>query len=74
MFTFVLIVHSFVSVALIIAILLHRGKGYGLSMMMGGGMPTTFAGSSIVEKNLNRITVGLALIFSATSVALYFLV
>lgn len=69
---FLIVLHIIVSVGLILAILLHRGKAYGLSMTIGGGLPSTFAGSGIVEKNLNRITIGLAVIFGLTSVALYY--
>ena len=66
------VIHVIVSLGLIGAVLLHRGKEYGLSMTLGGGMPSTFAGSSIVERNLNRITIGLAVIFAVTTVALYY--
>jgi preprotein translocase subunit SecG len=45
------------SVLLIVLILLHRGKGGGLSSMFGGAVSSQLSGSSVVEKNLNRITV-----------------
>jgi preprotein translocase subunit SecG len=45
------------SLMLIVLILLHRGKGGGLSDLFGGGVSSTLAGSSVVEKNLDRITV-----------------
>ncbi len=64
-------IHLFVSVALIIAILLHSGKGTGLSEAFGGALPSTFSGTSMIERNLNRITVALAVIFAITSVTLY---
>lgn len=45
------------SVLLIVLILLHRGKGGGLSSMFGGAVASSLSGSSVVEKNLNRLTV-----------------
>ena len=55
---------------LIFLVLLHSGKGGGLSDMFGGGMGATAAGSTVVERNLDRITVVVALIFSFTTVGL----
>jgi preprotein translocase subunit SecG len=52
------------SALLIVLILLHRGKGGGLSSMFGGATSSSLAGSSVVEKNLNRLTVGIALIWT----------
>ncbi len=65
-----LIVHVIVSIALIIFVLMHSGKGTGMSSMLGGVMPTTSVGTSIVEKNLNKITIGLAITFAVTLLAL----
>jgi preprotein translocase subunit SecG len=67
------IVHALLSVGLIVAILLHSGKGTGLSSAFGGALPSTFSGTSIIEKNLNRITVALAACFGVTSLVLYYL-
>lgn len=67
------IIHVILAVGLIIAILLHSGKGTGLSSAFGGALPTTFSGTSIIEKNLNRITVGLAVGFGVNSLLLYYL-
>lgn len=64
--------HVLFAAGLVIAILLHSGKGTGLSNMFGGGMPGTFSGTGIIEKNLNRITIGLAVGFGVTSMILYF--
>ncbi|MBX5447112.1 MAG: preprotein translocase subunit SecG, partial [Acidothermus cellulolyticus] len=50
------IVASLTSLLLVVLILLHRGKGGGLSDLFGGGFTSTFAGSSVVERNLDRIT------------------
>jgi preprotein translocase subunit SecG len=52
------------STLLIVLILLHRGKGGGLSSMFGGAVSSSLAGSSVVEKNLNRLTVFCAVIWS----------
>ncbi len=45
------------SAILVLLILLHRGKGGGLSSMFGGGVSSSLSGSSIAEKNLDRFTV-----------------
>jgi preprotein translocase subunit SecG len=58
------------SALLIVMILLHKGRGGGLSDMFGGGMSSGLGGSSVAEKNLDRITVGIALIWFACVVAL----
>jgi preprotein translocase subunit SecG len=44
------------SLLLILLVLLHRGRGGGLSSLFGGGMQSSLAGSSVAEKNLDRIT------------------
>ncbi|MCL2780772.1 MAG: preprotein translocase subunit SecG [Actinomycetia bacterium] len=46
-----------VSLILIVLILLHRGKGGGLSSMFGGSFYSNLSGSSVVERNLDRITI-----------------
>lgn len=56
---------------LIVFILLHAGRGGGLSDMFGGGVGST-GGSTVVEKNLDRITVATAVVFSIATVALHF--
>jgi preprotein translocase subunit SecG len=58
------------SVILVVLILLHRGKGGGLSSMFGGAVSSSLSGSSVVEKNLNRLTVFCALIWSVCIVGL----
>jgi len=58
------------SFALIVLVLLHSGRGGGLSDMFGGGLGSTASGSTMVEQNLDRITVVLAIIFSFTTLAL----
>jgi preprotein translocase subunit SecG len=69
----VLVVHVAVCLGLIFLILLHSGKGGGLSDMFGGGLGATAAGSTVVEKNLDRITLVAALMFTISSIALAFL-
>ncbi len=66
----VLATHVTVSLALILLVLLHSGRGGGLSDMFGGGMGSAAAGSTVVERNLDRITVGACLIFAFTTVIL----
>jgi preprotein translocase subunit SecG len=51
------------SIALMALILLHRGKGGGLSSLFGGGMQSSLSGSSVVEKNLDRLTMFVAAIW-----------
>jgi preprotein translocase subunit SecG len=62
------------SVLLVVLILLHRGKGGGLSDMFGGGFTSTFAGSSVVERNLDRFTMIAGIIWFAAIVGLLFLI
>ncbi|MFN8171632.1 MAG: preprotein translocase subunit SecG [Candidatus Nanopelagicales bacterium] len=62
------------SVLLVVLILLHRGKGGGLSDMFGGGVSSSIGGSSVAEKNLDRLTVGLGLVWAACIVAVGLLV
>jgi preprotein translocase subunit SecG len=58
------------SLLLIALVLLHKGKGGGLSDLFGGGMSSSFGGSSVAERNLDRITIALALIWTAAIVGL----
>lgn len=59
-----------VSILLIVTVLLHKGRGGGLSDMFGGGISSTMGGSSVAERNLNRITLALASIWVAIVVSL----
>jgi preprotein translocase subunit SecG len=54
----------------LVLILLHRGKGGGLSSMFGGAVSSSLAGSSVVEKNLNRLTVFCAVVWAICIVGL----
>ena len=58
------------SVALIVLVLFHRGRGGGLSSMFGGSMSSQLSGSSVVEKNLNLLTVFCAVVWLACIVVL----
>jgi preprotein translocase subunit SecG len=51
-------------------VLLHKGKGSGLSDLFGGGISSTYGGSSVVEKNLDRITIVVGGVWFASVVAL----
>ncbi len=67
----ILIVHVGVSLMLIVLILLHAGRGGGLSDMFGGGsLGGSMAGSTAVERNLDRITVITAIVFTFTTILL----
>jgi preprotein translocase subunit SecG len=65
-----IVLHGLASVSLIILVLLHAGRGGGLSDMFGGVSGSSMAGSTVVEKNLDRITVVIALVFLFTTVSL----
>ncbi|MCX4810231.1 preprotein translocase subunit SecG [Streptomyces sp. NBC_01239] len=58
------------SLLLMLLVLMHKGKGGGLSDMFGGGMSSSVGGSSVAERNLDRITVGLALLWFTCIVVL----
>ena len=64
------IIHLVMAVALIFLILLHSGKG-GLGDMFGGGMQASgLGGSTLAERNLDRITVIVAVLFGLTTISL----
>jgi preprotein translocase subunit SecG len=65
----VVVVHVAVSFLLGILVLLHNGQGAGLSDMFGG-MSSAASGSSVMEKNLDRLTVLCAIVFSFTTILL----
>lgn len=72
MLLFLQIVLIISSLVLILLILLHRGRGGGLSTLFGGGVQSSLAGSSVVEKNLDRMTlfVGAVWVISIIGVGL----
>jgi preprotein translocase subunit SecG len=58
------------SLLLILMILLHKGRGGGLSDMFGGGVTTNVASSGVAERNLNRITIILGLVWVSAVIGL----
>jgi len=66
----VVVIHIIVCVLLVLLVLLHSGRGGGLSDMFGGGVGSAAAGSTVVERNLDRLTVAASLVFSFTTVIL----
>ena len=58
------------SLLLTLLILLHKGRGGGLSDMFGGGLSTTMGSSGVAERNLNRITIILGLVWIAVIITL----
>ncbi|MBA7611691.1 hypothetical protein ES703_18919 [subsurface metagenome] len=65
-----LTIHIIASVGLILLILLHAGRGGGISGLFSG-MVETFDGAGIVEKNLDRITIILSVVFTITTIMLF---
>lgn len=71
MFTWTFIIIELLSaIALIFLVLLHSGRGGGISDLMGGSVNAAAAGSTVVERNLDRITVAVALIFAFATLTL----
>ncbi len=61
------------SIAMILLILLHSGKGGGLSGAFGSGVGGGFSGTQIAQKNLDRITIVSAVVFTVTTISLIFI-
>jgi preprotein translocase subunit SecG len=59
-----------VSLVMVLLVLLHKGKGGGLSDMFGGGVTSTLGSSSVVERNLDRITIFFGVLWFVLVVAL----
>jgi preprotein translocase subunit SecG len=66
----VLVIHVGAALLLVLLVLLHSGRGGGLSDMFGGGIGASAAGSTVMERNLDRITVGVAVVFGFTTIIL----
>jgi len=66
-FTIILILSS---VLMIMLVLLHKGRGGGLSDMFGGGVSSSLGGSSVAERNLDRLTVGIGVIWFAAVIGM----
>jgi preprotein translocase subunit SecG len=58
------------SALMVLLVLLHKGKGGGLSDLFGGGISSSLGGSSVVERNLDRLTVATGVIWFASIVVL----
>jgi preprotein translocase subunit SecG len=58
------------SLLMVVLVLMHKGKGGGLSDMFGGGINSSLGGSSVVERNLDRLTVGVGVLWFASIVVL----
>jgi len=64
------IIELFAALGLIFLVLMHSGRGGGLSDMFGGAVGAATQGSTMVEKNLDRITIAVALVFALTTLTL----
>ncbi len=72
--TVVIVIHVIVSLALVLLILLHAGRGGGMSDLFGGGMgPSSMSSSTVVERNLDRLTVAAGIVFAVTTMLLSWL-
>jgi preprotein translocase subunit SecG len=58
------------SLLLVLLVLLHKGRGGGLSDMFGGGVSTSLGGSSMAERNLDRLTVAIGIVWGASIIGL----
>lgn len=58
------------SLLMIVLVLMHKGRGGGLSDMFGGGVSSSLGGSSVAERNLDRITIGIAVVWVVCIIAL----
>ncbi|WP_028644190.1 preprotein translocase subunit SecG [Nocardioides sp. URHA0020] len=67
LFTIVLMISSGL---MIILVLLHKGRGGGMSDMFGGGVSSSLGGSSVAERNLDRLTIGIGVIWFSCVIAL----
>lgn len=70
MVTFLSILLTLSSVLMIVLVLLHKGKGGGLSSMFGGGVSSSLGGSAVVERNLDRITIVCGLVWTVCIISL----
>ena len=58
------------SILMVLLVLLHKGKGGGLSDLFGGGVSSSLGGSSVVERNLDRFTIIVGVVWIASIVGL----
>ena len=62
------------SMFLVLLILMHKGRGGGMSDMFGGGMSSSLGGSSVAERNLTRITIAVSVLWVASIVGIGLLI
>lgn len=74
MYTLSLILQFGLAIAVIVLVLVHSGRGGGLSDMFGGGLGASAMSSTVMEKNLDRITVVVSLVFIFNTMVLSFLI
>lgn len=67
---FLIVLEVFSSITLIVLVLLHSGKGGGMSDLLGGSVGAVASGSTVAERNLDRITIIFALAFLFSAIAL----
>jgi len=65
-----IIIEALAAVGLVFLVLLHSGRGGGISDLLGGSMGAAASGSTVVERNLDRITIAVALIFTFATLTL----
>ena len=70
MISFLSVMLILTSIGMVVLVLLHKGKGGGLSNLFGGGVSSSLGGSAVVEKNLDRLTIIFGLIWFVSIVAL----
>ena len=71
MFTWAIIaIETLSAVGLVFLVLLHSGRGGGISDLMGGSLGAAATGSTVVERNLDRITIAVALVFTFATLTL----
>ncbi len=68
--TILQIVLAVTGLLVVLLVLLHKGKGGGLSDMFGGGISASASASGVAERNLNRITIGMAVIWGVCAIGL----
>jgi len=63
-------IHVICAIGLVLFVLLHSGKGTGVSSLFGAGMPSSATGTGMIEKNLDRITIAFAAGYGLTALVL----
>ena len=70
MYTVSLVLQFILALAVVFLVLIHSGKGGGLSDMFGGGMSSSLGGSTVAERNLDRFTIAVAILWFTAVVGL----